>query len=163
MIPLTQSKKDDYLSSYLTNLCLNIALSIVLINILISIYLKESHKSVTKTYASEALMLVSTIKQDVTNYYYQKGYWPNKTTYEDSTTIIKSISFDGNGGIHVFFTDEEKALQGKRLSFIATTNPKNEISNVIWSCGFNTPVKNYQLLSKNLTNLSKQYLSQMCR
>ena len=118
-----------------------------------------------KSRLSEALMLTSTLRQNLTTEFYQTGTWPPATTNKNtfSGTYVSAIEYDGKGSIHIQFGEETDSLAGKTLSLTAALNPAVGISNIIWNCGFETPPAGYQLQSTNKTDIEKKHLNSMCR
>ena len=115
---------------YLVQQGLELVLVATFITIFIYLQLRESATSITKSQLTEAFPLVSTIKQDIALEYMESGFWPQAQWLSEkyefvSTQIVKSAYFDGQGGIHLSFTDESPQLAGRTLSFIAAVDKQS--------------------------------------
>jgi len=153
---------------YLVQQGLELVLVATFITIFIYLQLRESATSITKSQLIEAFPLVSTIKQDIALEYMESGFWPQAQWLSDeyefvSTQIVQSAYFDGQGGIHLNFTDENPQLAGRTLSFIAAVDKNNPMSSLIWSCGYSNPPGPYQRLAANQTDIAPTLLPASCR
>lgn len=137
--------------------------------VLASATLANYSNDIAKAQQSEALIQLASYRQALTANYMETMKWSPEKSYNDSdhlfgsNTFIKEINFDGKGGLHATFSDQViKELQGKTLSFVASTNPPN-FTRVIWNCGNSDQLPGFVPLSKNKTNIPVNMLIKQCK
>jgi len=163
----------DSRERYFTNLGLNVSIGTILMLALVSATLVDYPNDMAKAQQTEAFILLGTYRQDFTVSYIESLQWPAKKRLDNSSDdynygysdnhYVKKIIFDGKGGLHATFSDQVvKALRGKTLSFVASTNPPH-YTRIIWNCGNSDLLPDFIALSENKTDISTDLLTNQCK
>ncbi len=142
-------------------------ISLALILILVGLNASYFSTYLNKAKISEGFTLITTLKQEVTAYYFENGEWPKPfreiraRKYDHDS--VKSIEFDGHGGLHIRFNENAGEANDKILSLVAATSTQTSVGNLLWLCGYANPPSTYQLTSTSLTNLPPQLITFSCR
>ena len=141
--------------------------SLALILILMGLNASYFTTYLSKAKASEGFTLVTTLKQEVTTYYFETGKWPEAFTEVQESQYghdsVKSINFDGKGGFHIHFNENAGDATGKTLSLVAATSTLTSVGNILWMCGYAKPPSGYVINSSMKTNLPPQLTTFSCR
>ncbi len=143
----------------------HIIISISLLLVLMAISISQYRSDLTKSKITEGLNLATSISKDVSAYYFEMGHWPKSYTEKPNNkfSVFNSITFDGNGGIHILFNEKAGNASGKTLSYVASTSKAINAGNMIWNCGYANPPSAYQLTSVSQTNLPQSLVTFSCR
>lgn len=143
---------------------------VAIIGILSSVALPSYQTYVHRSEVVEALSMVSTIRENITNFYVENLDFPvdNEASGLPKQELLIGNRITGvavkSGAIHVTMGNKaSKPLQGKTLTFrpaVVTGSPTSPIS---WLCGYDEPVPGMKAIGKNQTNVEKTFLPAACR
>lgn len=141
-----------------------------IIGILASISLPSYQNYIRRAETVEALSLVTTIREEVTQYYQERLAFPenNKAAGVPEPEFLIGLKVSKievqQGAIHVTLGHgASKPLHGKILTFRPATVIGSPTSPISWLCGYTQPVKGMQPIGENKTNIDMPYLPSACR
>jgi len=143
---------------------------IAILGILASIALPAYQNYVVRSQVSEAMQLSEELKEAITHYYVNRGYFPKNNK---SAGVPKSEFLMGNytksmkvvnGAIHSTLGNRVNSnLSGKIFTIrpiVVTGSPTSPFS---WVCGYAEPPDGMEAVAANHTNLEGMFLPSTCR
>ena len=143
---------------------------VAIIGILASVALPAYHTYIQRTEVVEALSMVSTVRENVTNHYVEDYSFPANNEEAGLPkpefligNRITGVVVDG-GAIHVTMGNKaSQPLQGKILTFRPATVTGSPVSPIAWLCGYDEAVTGMQAVGVNKTDIDKVFLPKACR
>lgn len=143
---------------------------VAIIGILSAVALPSYSIYVQRSEVTEALSLVSTVRESVNQYYVERLEFPA----DNYTAAVPEAEFlIGNrvtgvvveaGAIHVTLGNKVSApLQDKVVSFRPAVVTGSPVSPISWLCGYDTAVDGMQAVGENRTTLDRKFLPSSCR
>ncbi len=143
---------------------------VAIIGILASVALPAYKVYIQRSEVVEALSMVSTIRENVTNYYVEDLDFPkdNEEAGLPASNFLIGNRITGvvvdSGAIHVTMGNKaSKPLQGKVLTFRPAVVIGSPISPIAWLCGYDEAVNGMKAIGENKTDLKKEFLPAACR
>jgi type IV pilus assembly protein PilA len=143
---------------------------VTIIGILASIALPAYQVYIQRSEVVEALSMVSTVRENITNYYVEDLDFPvdNDAAGVPAPEFLIGNRITGivveSGAIHVTMGNKaSKALQGKVLTFRPAVVTGSPTSPIAWLCGYDEAVKGMTAIGKNKTDLDKSFLPRACK
>lgn len=143
---------------------------VAIIGILASVALPSYNVYIQRSEVTEALSMVSTIREHVNHYYVESLKFPNDN---EIAGVPQSEYLIGNrvtgviveeGAIHVTMGNKaSQPLQDKVLSLRPAVVIGSPISPIAWLCGYDEPVDGMEAIGVNKTDLDKSFLPTACR
>ena len=143
---------------------------VAIIGILASVALPAYQVYIQRSEVVEALSMVSTIRENVTNYYVEELDFPadNEAAGLPAPQFLIGNRITGvvveAGAIHVTMGNKaSKPLQGKVLTFRPAVVTGSPVSPIAWLCGYDFAVDGMAAVGQNKTDLEKVFLPSACR
>lgn len=143
---------------------------VAIIGILASVALPSYQVYIQRSEVVEALSLVSTVREDVNQYYVEKLEFPadNKAAGVPEPQFLIGNRVSGvrveAGAIHVTMGNKASSpLQAKVLSFRPAVVDGSPSSPIAWLCGYDEPVSGMSAVGSNKTDIEPQFLPANCR
>lgn len=143
---------------------------VAIIGILASVALPSYQVYIQRSEVVEALSLVSTVREEVNQYYVEKLEFP---TDNETAGVPEPQFLIGNrvsevrvesGAIHVTMGNKvSQPLQGKVLSFRPAVVEGSPTSPIAWLCGYDQAVAGMKAVGVNKTDIAPQFLTANCR
>lgn len=125
----------------------------------------------TRAKTLDALNMTAVAKHKISNYYKYTGSFPANNTAaglkapEDIRSgLTQSLTVE-NGAIHVVFSEKDKYLAGKTLSFRPVIVKGSFTSPIHFKCGYSSDTfsDKMTIIGEDKTNVEKTYLPGVCR
>ena len=143
---------------------------VAIIGILASVALPAYQVYIQRSEVVEALSMVSTIRENVTNYYVEDLDFPvdNDAAGVPAPEFLIGNRITGvvveSGAIHVTMGNKaSQPLQGKVLTFRPAVVTGSPTSPIAWLCGYDEAVPGMAAIGQNKTDLEKSFLPRACR
>ena len=143
---------------------------VAIIGILSAIALPAYQVYIQRSEVVEALSMVSTIRENVTNYYGEHLEFPddNQAAGVPAPSLLIGNRITGvvvkSGAIHVTLGNKaSKPLRGKVLTFRPAVVTGSPVSPIAWLCGFDEAVTGMEAIGENKTDLKPEFLPASCR
>ncbi|WP_306137212.1 pilin [Rheinheimera baltica] len=143
---------------------------VAIIGILASVALPAYQVYIQRSEVVEALSMVSTVRENVTNYYVEDLDFPadNKAAGLPAPEFLIGNRITGvvveSGAIHVTMGNKaSQPLQGKVLTFRPAVVIGSPTSPIAWLCGYDEAVEGMTAIGQNKTDLDQSFLPRACR
>ncbi len=141
-----------------------------IIGILAAIALPAYQVYIQRSEVTEALSMVSTIRENVTHYYVENLGFPenNEAAALPAPEFLIGNRITGvvveSGAIHVTMGNKaSQPLQGKVLTFRPAVVTGSPTSPIAWLCGYDEAVPGMVAIGQNKTDLERSFLPASCR
>lgn len=143
---------------------------VAVIGILASIALPNYQAYVHRAEMTEALTMVSTIREKITHHYGENYEFPrdNEGAGVPAPQLLIGNRITGitveAGAIHIAMGNKaSQPLQGKTLTFRPAVVTGSPASPIAWLCGYDAPVTGMEAIGENRTDVGNEYLPSACR
>ncbi|NYZ67482.1 pilin [Endozoicomonas sp. SM1973] len=143
---------------------------ISIIGILSTIAIPEYQDYVRRSEVAEAISLVATARDRVTQYYNDRKEFPINNQdaglpKPDKMIGNRVVSIEVvNGAIYVTLGNKiGNPLKGKVLTFRPAVVKGSPVSPISWLCGYDYAVDGMEAIGENKTDITNEYLPSVCR
>ncbi len=142
-----------------------------IIGILSAIAIPSYHTYLTRSQATDALMLTADVRQAVAKYYFYTGEFPHDNfatgVSKDITgKYVQSVTVE-DGAIQVLFSDLSQQLAGKYISLRPVIVRNQPTAPIYFACGNSELASDKQaiqaIIGNNRTDVDEEYLPSACR
>lgn len=170
-------KNNNLLNQNLNNKTLNkntgytfleLLIVLAIISILSAVALPAYNSYINRAQISESLLLTSTVRNAIANYYKYTGRLPADNfsvgvSNSINSKYIQNVQVE-NGAIHVTFSNKNEQLFNKIITLRPVIVKNQPTTPIHFTCGYNETVQNNQkIYGKNKTNLEKLWLMHSCK